>query len=230
MKTIGMLGGMSAESTAHYYRVINEMVRERLGGVHSAQILMYSFDFAMLEELQRAGDWQTIGRHLVSAARSLEGAGADFMMICANTMHVVAPEVESALKVPLLSIIDPTADAIRAAHLEKVALLGTSYTMELGFFQERLARFGIEAIVPEKSDRVLCHRIIFEELVRGIITAHSKQTYRGIIDRLVKKGAQAVILGCTELTLIITKAESSVPLFDTMMLHAQAAVDLALED
>jgi aspartate racemase len=230
MKTIGMLGGMSAESTAHYYRVINEIVRERLGGVHSAQILMYSFDFAMLEELQRAGDWQTIAKHLISAARSLEAAGADLMMICANTMHVVAPEVGASLDVPLVSIMDATANAIKAARLEKVALLGTSYTMELGFFQDRLARFDIETIIPEKSDRLLCHRIIFEELVRGVVTAHSKQTYRGIIDRLAKKGAQGVILGCTELMLIITKAESSLPLFDTMMLHAQAAVDLALED
>lgn len=230
MKTIGMLGGMSAESSAHYYRVVNELMREALGGVHSAQILMYSFDFAMLEALQRAGDWQTTARHLISAGRSLETAGADFMMICANTAHVVADDVEAALRVPLLNIIDPTAEAIRAAGLDKVALLGTSYTMELGFFQDRLARQGIEAIIPEKSDRVLCHRIIYEELVRGIVTAHSKQTYRGIIDRLVKKGAQGVILGCTELMLIITKAESSVPLFDTMMLHAQAAVRLALED
>ena len=230
MKTIGMLGGMSAESSAHYYRMINELIRERLGGVHSAQILMYSFDFAMIEELQCAGDWQTVARHLISAARSLEGAGADFMMICANTMHVVAPEVESALEVPLLSIIEPTANAIRVAGLERVALLGTSYTMELGFFQNRLSALGIEAVIPEKSDRVLCQGIIFEELVRGIITAHSKLTFRGIIDRLVKKGAQGVILGCTELALIITKAESSVPLFDTMMLHAKAAVDLALED
>jgi aspartate racemase len=230
MKTIGMLGGMSAESTAQYYRVINELVRERLGGVHSAQILMYSFDFAVLDDLQRAGDWQTAARHLISAARSLESAGADFMMICCNTMHVIASEVEAALRVPLLNIIDPTADAIRNARLEKVALLGTAYTMELGFFQDRLARLGIEAIVPEKSDRVLCDRIIYEELARGIITAHSKQTLRGIIDRLAKKGAQGVILGCTELMLTITKAESSVPLFDTMTLHARAAVDMALED
>jgi aspartate racemase len=230
MKTIGLIGGMSWESTAHYYAHINRLTQQRRGGVHSAPILLYSFDFSELEALQRKGDWATIALRIGGAAVKLEAAGAGLILVCANTMHIVAGEIAAGLGVPLIHIVDPAAQAIRAAGLRKVGLLGTAYTMEHSFFPDRLRNFGIEALVPEKDDRALCHRIIFEELVRGIVREDSRAAYRRVIGRLVERGAQGIILGCTELTMIVGEGDCPVPAFDTAELHARAAVSFALDE
>lgn len=229
MKTIGLIGGISWESTAHYYAHINRVTRERRGALHSAPILMYSFDFAELEPLQRQGEWGRIARRLSAVAQTLEKGGAEVLLVCANTMHIVAEEVVSAVRIPMIHIVDPTAKAIEAAGVAKIGLLGTAYTMEHGFFQDRLKAFGIEAIVPEAEDRQLCHRIIFEELVRGEVRETSREAYRQAIARLRERGAQGIILGCTELGMIVAKTDSPVPIFDTALLHAQAAVEAALD-
>ena len=228
MKTIGLLGGMSWESTALYYREINEAVKERLGGLHSARLVLVSLDFHDVERLQQAGDWEAAGRLLADAARSLEAAGADFLVLCTNTMHRVADEIEGAVRIPLLHIADPTAEAIRAAGLSRVGLLGTRFTMEQDFYRERLrGRHGIDVLVPGEADREIVHRVIYDELCVGRLLDTSRAEYRRILGSLAAEGAEAVILGCTEITMLVGSADSPVPLFDTTSLHARAAASLS---
>jgi aspartate racemase len=229
MKTIGMIGGMSWESTLPYYRHVNEAIKARLGGLHSARLVLYSVDFHEIEQLQRSGDWQRAGALLGEAAVSLERAGAEFLVLCTNTMHKVADAIEQAVGIPLLHIADPTAEAIRASGLQRVGLLGTRFTMEQPFYRERLEnRHGIQVLVPDEADRLLVHRVIYEELCLGTVREESRQAYREVIARLVAQGAQAVILGCTEIGLLVGDADAAVPLFDTTLLHARAAADQAL--
>lgn len=229
MRTIGLIGGMSWESTVPYYRIINETVRDTLGGLHSAKIVMYSVDFDEIEKLQRAGMWDEAGRQLAYAASVLEGAGAELLVLCTNTMHKVAPAIEAAVGVPLLHIADPTAEAIKAAGLARAGLLGTRFTMEQGFYRDRLtALHGIEVMVPDEDDRSTVHRIIYDELCLGVVDNASRAAYRAIIARLVAAGAQAVILGCTEIGMLVGPADSPVPLFDTAELHARAAARWAI--
>lgn len=228
-KTLGLLGGMSWESTLPYYRVINETVRERLGGLHSARLLLYSVDFAEVERLQHAGDWDAAGALLGRAARSLRDGGAELLVICTNTMHKVADAVETASGLPLLHIADPTGAAIRAAGLTKIGLLGTRFTMEQAFYRQRLIeRHGLDVIVPDDDGRELVHKVIYEELCLGRIRDESREAYRRIIARLATRGAQGVILGCTEIGLLIGPADVEVPLFDTTALHARAAALAAI--
>lgn len=228
MKTIGLLGGMSWESTLPYYRHINEAVRERLGGLHSARLVLYSLDFHEIEALQRQGDWAAAGTLLADAARRLESAGADFLLLCTNTMHKVADAIEAASALPLLHIADPTAAAIQAAGLQRVGLLGTRFTMEQAFMRDRLAARGIECVVPDEPGRVEVHRVIFEELCRGVVRDDSRQKLIALVRELAAQGAQGVILGCTELTMILQPGDLGLPLFDTTELHAMAAVDFSL--
>ena len=229
MKTIGLLGGMSWESTVPYYRQINEAVKARLGGLHSAKIVLYSVDFAEVERLQHQGDWTAAGALLADAARALERAGADFIVLCTNTMHKVAPAIEGAVQIPLLHIADPTAGAIRRAGLHRVGLLGTRFTMEQDFYRGRLAgQHGIEVMVPDADDRDLVHRVIYEELCLGRIEQASRQAYRDVMRRLVERGVQGIILGCTEISMLVGDEDASVPLFDTTAIHAEAAAALAL--
>lgn len=229
MKTIGLIGGMSWESTIPYYRQINERIKERLGGLHSAKVALYSVDFHEIERLQHAGDWDAAGRVLADAARSLKAAGADFLVLCTNTMHKVAPAIEAAVDIPLLHIADPTAEAIRAAGVATVGLLGTRFTMEQAFYKDRLVdRFGLQVLTPSEADRQAVHRIIYEELCLGQIRDESREEYRRIIAALVEQGAEAVILGCTEISLLVGPTDAAVPLFDTTALHALHAADSAL--
>ncbi len=229
MKTIGLLGGMSWESTIPYYRHINEAVKARLGGLHSAKIALYSVDFAEIERLQHQGDWEAAGAVLANAAQALERAGADCVVLCTNTMHKVAPAIEAAVAIPLLHIADPTAAQIRQAGLSRIGLLGTSFTMEQDFYRGRLVqRHGIEVLVPDQGDRDLVHRVIYEELCLGRVEDASRQAYRGVMRRLVERGAQGIILGCTEISLLVNEQDASVPLFDTTAIHAAAAAEWAL--
>ena len=226
-----MIGGMSWESSAVYYRLINEGVAARLGGLHSAQSLLFSFDFDEIERLQHQGQWEQATRRMVDAAQRLERGGADFVIICTNTMHLMADAVQQQLAVPLLHIVDPTADAIRQQGLHTVGLLGTRFTMEQEFYRGRLEqRHGLQVVVPDEPDRAIIHAVIYDELCRGIVNPASQAQCRGIIEQLVVAGAEAVILGCTELMLLITQQDSAVPLFDTTALHAQAAVTYALAE
>ena len=228
-RIIGLIGGLSWESSAEYYRIINEGVRARLGGLHSARCLMWSFDFAEIEALQHAGRWDEATTLMIDAARRLEQGGADFVVICTNTMHRMAGAVQAAISLPLLHIADPTAERIRAAGLHRVGLLGTAFTMEQAFYKGRLAeRFGLEVLVPGDEDRTLVHRIIYDELVQGKVEPTSRAAYRAVIAGLVGRGAEAIILGCTEIMLLVRPEDSAVPLFDTTTLHAEAAVELAL--
>lgn len=229
MKTIGLIGGMSWESTAFYYKYINEAVKERLGGLHSAKCLLYSFDFAEIVRLQEAGRWQEAAELLAEAAVQLEASGCGVVLICTNTMHTVADEVQRAVGIPLLHIIDVTANEVKRRAIRKVGLLGTQYTMEQPFYRQRLQQLGIEAIVPEKADRVRVHDVIFRELCRGEVTASSKASYLEIVGRLQEQGAEGVILGCTEIPLLLRENDSPLPLFDTTFLHANAAVEFALD-
>ncbi|HET8671704.1 MAG TPA: aspartate/glutamate racemase family protein [Candidatus Saccharimonadales bacterium] len=230
MKTIGLIGGMSWESSQEYYRIINETARERLGGLHSARSLMFSFDFAEIEELQHAGNWDEATRRMVGAAQNLEKGGADFLLICTNTMHKMAKEVQAGVEIPLLHIADPTGQAIKAQGIAKIALLGTKYTMEHDFYKGRLqSEFGLEIIVPDEADRQTVHDVIYDELCVGVVKDESKQKYQQIIERLKTQGAEGVILGCTEITLLIQQADTDLPVFDTTRIHAEAAVDLALQ-
>jgi len=223
-KVLGLIGGMSWESSAHYYRMINEQVRDALGGMHSARLLMWSFDFADIEAMQRAGDWAAATRAMVEVAQTLEGAGATALVICTNTMHLMADEVQAAVDVPLLHIADPVGEAIRALGRVRVGLLGTAFTMEQDFYRVRLAqRYGLEVLVPDADDRAQVHRIIYEELVQGRVLEASREVYRAVMQRLVDRGAQAIILGCTEIMLLVGDGDATVPLFDTAALHAQAA-------
>lgn len=229
MKTIGLIGGMSWESSAEYYRLINRRVREQLGGLHSAQCLMWSFDFARIEALQRSGDWPGATAMMSDAGRRLAAAGADFLVICTNTMHRMADDVQAAAGIPLLHIADPTGHAIRAAGLERVGLLGTAFTMEQPFYRHRLEHeHGLEVLVPEPDDRAAVHRIIYDELVQGRVHDASRATYREIMQRLVDHGAEAFILGCTEIMLLVSDGDAAVPVFDTTTLHAFAAADLSI--
>ena len=230
MRTIGLLGGMSFESTIPYYRIVNETVRERLGGLHSARIALVSVDFDGIERLQRTGDWGAAGRMLGEAAQRVEAAGADLLVLCTNTMHIVAGDIAGAVSIPLLHIADPTADAIRAAGLRRVALLGTRFTMEQDFYRARLRGRGIESCIPDDAGREWMHRVIYEELCRGIVRDESRARLRTLIDDLVAGSAEGVILGCTEIAMLIDAGGSRVPIFDTARLHAQAAALLALED
>ena len=228
-KVIGLLGGMSWESSAEYYRIINEAVRERLGGLHSARCLMWSFDFATVEALQHAGRWDDATALMIDAARRLERGGADFILICTNTMHRMADAVQAAIGIPILHIADPTAERIKAAGLRRIGLLGTAFTMEQDFYKGRLARqHGLEVLVPEDADRATVHRIIYDELVQGRVEPASRAAYREIIARLVARGAEAVILGCTEIMLLVKPEDSNVPQFDTTAIHAEVAVERAL--
>lgn len=220
MKTIGLIGGMSWESTVPYYRQINETVREQLGGLHSAKIVLVSVDFHEVEALQRAGDWEASGVLLAQAARNVAAGGADFIVLCTNTMHKVAPAVQAAVDIPLLHIADPTAAAIRAAGCTTVGLLGTRFTMEQAFYRERLGELGLEVVTPEQADRDIVHRVIYEELCLGRIEPESRAAYRRIMENLAARGAQAIILGCTEITLLVNGYDAPVPLFDTTAIHA----------
>ncbi|WP_312239084.1 aspartate/glutamate racemase family protein [Stenotrophomonas sp.] len=223
-KVLGLIGGMSWESSAHYYRMINEQVRDALGGMHSARLLLWSFDFADIEAMQRAGDWAAATQAMVQVARQLEGAGATAVVICTNTMHLMAEEVQAAIGVPLLHIADPVGEAIQALGLTRVGLLGTAFTMEQDFYRVRLAqRYGLEVLVPAADDRAHVHRIIYEELVQGRVLDASRVVYQGVMQGLVDRGAQAIILGCTEIMLLVGDDDAVVPLFDTAALHAQAA-------
>jgi aspartate racemase len=228
-KVIGLIGGMSWESSAQYYRIINETVRARLGGLRSARCLMWSFDFGEIEALQYAGRWDDAAAEMIAAASRLERGGADFLVICTNTMHRMADQIQAAVSLPLLHIADPTADRIQSAGLRRVGLLGTAFTMEQAFYKGRLVkRHGLEVLVPGDEDRALVHRVIYEELVQGRIAPASRQAFREVTARLVERGAEAVILGCTEIMLLMRPEDSVVPLYDTTTLHAEAAVELAL--
>ncbi|MGH6651251.1 MAG: aspartate/glutamate racemase family protein [Sphingopyxis sp.] len=228
MKTIGLIGGMSWESSAHYYRLINEGVKARLGGLHSARVLMLSLDFAPIAGLQASGDWDVLDTQMADAAKSLTAGGAEMLLICANTMHLCADAVEAATPVPLLHIADPAIAAIRAAGYRRVGLLGTAFTMEKPFYTGRMAAAGIAAIVPGDADRATVHRIIYDELVQGVIRDESRAEYRRIIAALIADGAEAIVLGCTEIMLLVDASDSTVPLFDTLALHVEAAVEAAL--
>ncbi|ANE43188.1 aspartate/glutamate racemase family protein [Deinococcus puniceus] len=230
MKLIGILGGMSWTSSAEYYRVLNEEVARRMGGLHSARVLLHSVDFAEVAALQRAGHWAEAGTLLAEAARGLERAGAEALVLATNTMHKVAPQIEVAVSLPLLHIVDGTAEAIRTAGLSRVGLLATAFTMEQEFYTGRLRdRFGIQTLTPPPEDRAEVHRIIYDELCRNEIRDTSRATYRHVMADLVARGAQGIILGCTEITLLVGAADTAVPVFDTTRLHVQAAVDWALE-
>ncbi len=229
MKTIGLIGGMSWESTVPYYRQINETIKQRLGGLHSAKVVLYSVDFYEIEALQRAGDWEAAGAILADAARSLEAAGAAFLVLCTNTMHKVSPAIEKAVQIPLFHIADPTAAEIKRAGYSSVGLLGTRFTMEQAFYRERLSQdHGLRVIVPDAQDRESIHRIIYEELCLGLVTAESRREYRRIMHALASEGAQAIILGCTEISLLVSQQDAAVPLFDTTAIHARAAAEEAL--
>lgn len=230
MKTIGLLGGMSWESTQTYYRLLNESVKTRLGGLHSAKIVLYSVDFADIEALQHKGDWGATARILSDAALSLEKAGADFLVIGTNTMHKVAPEIEQVLRIPLLHIADATAKVLARDGISRVGLLGTRFTMEQAFYRERLENAGIDVVIPDEPQRHLIHRVIYEELCLGRIVDDSRRAYLEVVDSLAERGAEAVILGCTEIGLLIRQADTPVPLYDTTGIHAAQAVELALAE
>lgn len=231
MRTIGLIGGMSWESSAEYYHLINEAVKARLGGLHSARSVMLSVDFAEIEAMQQAGHWDEAGDILAAAARSLERAGADCLVLCTNTMHKVADAITAAVAIPLIHIADATAAAIRAQGLRRVGLLGTRFTMEEAFYRGRLTeQHGLEVLVPEADNRAVVNQVIYEELCLGTIREESRAQYRTIMGRLVEQGAEGIILGCTEITLLVTQADSAVPLFDTTRLHALTAVDFALAE
>lgn len=231
VKTIGLIGGMSWESTVPYYRLINETVRAQLGGLHSAKIVLYSVDFDEVEQLQRSANWDAAGDLVAAAARSLAAAGADFLLLCTNTMHKVAPAIEAATAIPLLHIADSTAAQIRRAGFARVGLLGTRFTMEQAFYRERLAQqHGIEVLVPDAADREIVHRVIYDELCLGQVREASRTQYRRIIASLVGQGAQAVILGCTEIPMLVDASDSAVPVFDTTRIHAISAAERALAE
>lgn len=229
MRTLGLLGGMSWESTLPYYRCVNECVRERLGGLHSAKLVLYSVDFAEIERLQHIGDWDTAGRLLADAAQSLERAGAEALVLCTNTMHRVLDTIEAAIRIPVVHIADATARRIRAAGLAKVGLLATRFTMEQDFYRGRLEQNGLIVLVPDAAERAEIHRIIYEELCLGVIREPSRETYRAIMAALVARSAEGLILGCTEIGLLVGAQDIDVPVFDTTRIHAEAAVDWALE-
>lgn len=229
MRTLGLIGGMTWHSTVDYYRLINQGVQERLGGHSSASMVMVSVDFAPVQALQDRGDWTGLGRLMVEAGRTLEKAGAEAVVICANTMHQLAPDIEKAVRLPILHIADAAGAAVKAKGLTSVGLLGTRFTMEMDFYRARLEKaHGLEVLVPEAPEREIVHQVIYDELGRGVVRDESRRAYVEIIEGLVKRGAQGVILGCTEIPLLIKDKDSPVPVFDTTALHAAAAVDFAL--
>ena len=229
MKVIGLIGGMSWESTASYYRIINETVKEQLGGLHSAQLVLYSVDFHEVERMQQAGDWAAAGALMANAARGLQAAGAECVVVCTNTMHKVAEFIVAAVNIPLLHIADPTADAIKHAGHTTVGLLGTRFTMEQDFYRDRLiTQHGLIVLTPSDHDRNVVHRIIYEELCLGKVLTESRDEYRRVMADLVAQGAQAIILGCTEISLLVDQRDAAVPLFDTTYLHARGVVQWAL--
>jgi aspartate racemase len=229
MKTIGLIGGMSWESTIPYYRQINQRIKQQLGGLHSAKIILYSVDFAEIEQLQRSGDWHKAGEVLADAAFKLKAAGADCIVLCTNTMHKVATSIEAAVTIPLLHIADATAEAIQQAGMKKVALLGTRFTMEQDFYKKRLTElYGLEVLVPDEAGRTIVHQVIYQELCLGIVKQESRLQYQQIMADLVTQGAEAIILGCTEIGLLVNSEDCAVPLFDTTAIHAQKAADYSL--
>jgi aspartate racemase len=229
MKTIGLIGGMSWESTIPYYRQINETIKERVGGLHSAKIILYSVDFHEIERLQHAGKWEAAGAVLADAAQTLEAAGAAFLVLCTNTMHKVASSIETAVAIPLFHIADPTATEIKRAGHSTVGLLGTRFTMEEAFYRDRLSeRHGLRVITPDSEDRERIHQIIYEELCLGVVKSESRSAYRKIMGKLASQGAEAIILGCTEISLLVRQQDSEVPLFDTAAIHARMAAEEAL--
>jgi len=229
MKTIGLIGGMSWESTLPYYRVINETIKQQLGGLHSAKLVMYSVNFHEIEELQRQGNWEGAGRALAHAARALEAAGASFLVLCTNTMHKVTHHIEAAVNIPLLHIADPTAAEIKKSGHTSVGLLGTRFTMEQAFYKDRLRdHHGLQVKVPAMADRDIVHRIIYEELCLGIVKAESRAEYRRVMQDLAAQGVQSIILGCTEISLLVNAQDSPLSLFDTTAIHAKAAALEAL--
>ena len=229
MKTIGLIGGMSWESTIPYYRQINELIKARLGGLHSAKLALYSVDFHDIERMQQAGDWGAAGTLLAEAGQALERAGADFLVLCTNTMHKVAGDIEAAVSIPLLHIADPPAEAISRAGKRTIGLLGTRFTMEQDFYRQRLQQHGLNVLTPDEADREIIHRVIYEELCLGIIRGSSREEYRRIMAALVDQGAEAIILGCTEISLLVGSEDARVPLFDTTALHARRAAEAALD-
>jgi aspartate racemase len=231
VKVIGLIGGMSWESTVPYYRQINETIKERLGGLHSAKVILYSVDFHDVERLQHSGDWTAAGSLLAGVAQAVEKAGADVLVLCTNTMHKVAPAIEAAVSIPLLHIADATAEEIRAAGISNVGLLGTRFTMEQGFYKDRLQKeFGLRVLTPGEQDRQIVHRAIYDELCLGRVIDDSRAEFRRVMAELVNQGAEAVILGCTEITLLVGPADAAVPLFDTTSIHARKAAEWALRD
>jgi aspartate racemase len=230
MKTIGMIGGMSWESSAEYYRIINEAVHAKLGGVHSAKSVMYSVDFGEVEELQSQNRWDEATQLMIDAARHVEAGGADFLIICTNTMHKMAEQVQASVKIPLLHIADATAERVASHGIKKIGLLGTRFTMEEDFYKGRLEKkFGLNVVIPNASEREIVHRVIYDELVIGVIKPSSRDQYRQIFDGLVREGVEGIILGCTEIGLLVKAEDSHVPLFDTTRIHAEAAVEFALK-
>ena len=230
MKTIGLIGGMSWESSIEYYRIINETTQAKLGGLHSAKSLMVSVDFAEIEILQHQGKWTEAAHRLIEAAKDLENGGADFIVLCTNTMHKVADDIQANVKIPLLHIADATAQLIKDSGIQKIGLLGTRFTMEEEFYKGRLAeKYGLSVNVPNAREREIVHRVIYDELVLGKIEQHSKEQYIGIIEQMISQGAEGIILGCTEIGLLIHEQDSQVPLFDTTRIHAEAAVEFALK-
>jgi aspartate racemase len=229
MKTIGLLGGMSWESTALYYQLINQGIKKKLGRLHSAKIAMVSVDFQQIEELQVKNDWAAAGQVLAEAGRQVQAAGADFLLICTNTMHIVAPAIEASIDIPILHIADATARRIKAAGIESIGLLGTNFTMEEGFYKDRLSEvYGLNVLIPPKNDRDIVHQVIYQELVLGEVKESSRAEYLRIIDGLQQRGAQGVIEGCTEIVLLVQQHHTGVPLFDTTAIHAEEAVVMAL--
>jgi aspartate racemase len=223
MKTIGLIGGMSWESTVTYYQIINQTKKERLGGLHSAKLLLYSVDFAVIEECQAKGAWEESAEILSAAAMKLEGAGADFIVICTNTMHKVLPQIQRQIHIPIIHIADSTADALIDAGISQVALLGTKYTMTQDFYKENLIARGVSVLIPDEEDIELVNRVIYDELCLGVVSDSSRIQYQRIIDEMKGKGARGVILGCTEIGLLIQQEDSSLPVFDTTQIHARAA-------
>lgn len=229
MKTIGLIGGMSWESSVEYYRIINELTRERFGGLHSAKCIMHSYDFDQIADAQRRDDWKGLADRLVDTAEKLKASGADFVIICTNTMHKLADEVQDRAGIPVLHIADATGQKIREKGLKKVALLGTKYTMESDFYRERLAeRYGLDVIIPDAEERQLIHSVIFDELCQGIMKLSSKEAFKDIIGDMVSMGVEGVVLGCTEIPLLIKQEDVDVPVFDTTQIHAEAALKMAI--
>lgn len=229
MKTIGMIGGMSWESTATYYQIINEVVKEQLGGLHSAKVILFSVDFHEIEACQAKGDWEKSAEILADTAERLEKAGADFIIICTNTMHKVVPQIQTRIGIPILHIAQATAEILQKEQISRVALLGTKYTMTQEFYKEKIKASGIEVIIPEPEEIELVNRVIYEELCLGILSEASRQAYLRIIDRLAQRGAQGVILGCTEIGLLVKQADTALPVFDTTRIHAEKAARQAVE-